>query len=636
MKDGMIESLHNLGRPAKTFTQEDINFGLISYKHEGKPDTQIIFKVSDGISDSPNMILRVAAFELKVFLINNTGLNIAHKTWAFITTANLSCNTNALDKNIDVKYQITDPPRYGSVQKLRSSNRWQSVNHFTSRQIERYKVRYEHSTKKPEVDEFRFRISAGEKEFETEYSFRIAFVSLSVKIVNNAVLLIDQIQESFISEGFLRSVTQPSQTSPENIIYTMVSAPHYGSVFLSSGDLLHQNRLRTSSNFTQEDIAKGRIKYKLHYRTYSEFYDAFEFIVSSKGQTTDIQTFNIRYKPPALDALVRVKDIDVEEGGKHRITEKYLKIETKGIPRLIYNVSSPPTHGFLMVNKGMSSSSPGISVTQFTSDQVYAGLISYQHDGTETTEDSFYFVAFSNDPSVDFQYVGLMNINIILKNDNPPVRILEKVLNVVTNGERIITSKDLMYIDPDVNTPPYKIIFSRRKISNGDFFHIDDRSRPIYSFTQDDINKKTILFHHDGPIYSKAHITVSDGQLSTTGTLEIVASDPFVEVFNNSGIVVPRSGHAKVTNHNLSVETNLNAWGNSVRYQITQGPFHGFMKVQGKGGVKHFTEYDLENNDLEYFHNGDSESRDEFRFKVNIGEIVTDGIFEVKVSDYYF
>src|SRR5262249_57362352 len=51
--------------------------------------------------------------------------------------------------------------------------------------------------------------------------------------------------------------------------------------------------------------------------------------------------------------------------------------------QLTYTVTVGPAHGTLL--KG------GITVTSFTQADINGGLISYQHDGSETTTDSFTF-----------------------------------------------------------------------------------------------------------------------------------------------------------------------------------------------------------------------------------------------------
>lgn len=632
LENGYIQNSQSPGTPIHSFTLEELNQGVISYVHRGDPNTKIALKVSDGIETGEPTILRVAAFDLQVYLVNNTGLSITHGSWSLITPMNLSYTTNAPEQDLEIHLDITGLPRFGAVQRLRSNNRWQNVNQFSSRQLEKEKIRYKHTTREPKEDEFRFRISAGELQFPTEYTFRISFVLITVDVIRNAELLIDRIQESFISEGFLQSETRPDPTPRRNIMYKIIALPLYGSLFLSSGDLTQHKQLEKGSTFSQEDIAKGRIKYKLHRKSYSPLRDSFQFRVTSNGRSSDLHTFSIRHTPPNVDANIVVERLDVQEGSREKITEKYLNIEVREIRNIVYNVTSSPKHGSVNVIDESKILPERINATFFTSQEIKSGSVFYQHDDSETAKDRFHFVALAEDPDVDFQYVGVMHFRIIMINDNHPIRVMEKVLNVVTQSERVVTSNDLLYVDPDLDTQPTQIQYTRRKIPNGDFFHVEDRSEPVYLFTQEDIDRRRIVFHHNGPSYGKAVISVTDGHLSSTGILEIVASEPFIEIVNNSGVIVPRGQEAVISNYNLSVETNMNAWGAAIVFHVTNPPRYGRLVINGNPDTKsQFTEANLQSGNLKYVNKGDPSFRDEFRFQARIGDTTTDGIFEVKV-----
>ncbi|XP_076037801.1 chondroitin sulfate proteoglycan 4-like [Oratosquilla oratoria] len=629
--EGYIENSKMPGKSIHTFTQEDLEAGHITYFHRGNRDAKIALKVSDGIESGSTAFLRVAAFELKVFIVNNTGLFMTHGSAEIIRPMNLSFSTNAPEQDLDIRFNVIGGLRHGAVQRLRGNGRWQTVNQFINKHLEKEKVRYEHTGEdEPEEDEMVFKVSVDETEFPKEYSFRIKFIAVTVEVLKNAELLIDHIQESFISDGFLLSATQPHPTPPQQIHYTLLSLPRYGALFLSSGDLTHHQQLQVDSRFTQRDISKGRIKYKLHRKSYSPLHDTFRFQVEAQGRSSKEQVFHIRHTPPPVNANIVIERIDVMEGRKQKITKKYLKIEAPDIKNLIYNVTSGPEHGVLSVVDETLVAPRRTNTTFFTSKEINNDWVVYEHDDSESSTDEIHFVALPEDPTLDFQYVGVLNIRIVPRNDNKPVRAFEKVLNVVTQSQRVVTSRDLLYIDPDVSTTPDQIQYTTRKIPNGRFYQISDRNRPIYVFTQEDINQRRILFRHEGPSYGKAVISVTDGDLSTTGVLEIVASDPFVEIVNNSGIIVPRSREAVITTGNLSVETNLNARSSSVVYKVLRSPRFGMIQMEAKEAPT-FTEEDLAQGRVRYRNNGDTTIRDDFGFEARVGNTKTEGIFEIKV-----
>ncbi|XP_077512962.1 chondroitin sulfate proteoglycan 4-like [Amblyomma americanum] len=115
-----------------------------------------------------------------------------------------------------------------------------------------------------------------------------------------------------------------------------------------------------------------------------------------------------------------------------------------------------------------------------------------------------------------------------MRNDNPPVRVVDRVFQVVADSERPLTSQDLRYEDAD--SPPSQIQYTRRDIPNGALFHADNMAVQVYRFTQADLDSGKIIFRHSGAPSARAVLWVTDGQYYASGVLEIRASKPFVRV----------------------------------------------------------------------------------------------------------
>ncbi len=73
-------------------------------------------------------------------------------------------------------------------------------------------------------------------------------------------------------------------------------------------------------------------------------------------------------------------------------------------------------------------------------------------------------IANSNFP---FHPLGTFDIKIQLRNDNVPKRVVEKPLNVVANRGRVITTADIMYMDPDVDFDSSDLRYVPGDIPNG-------------------------------------------------------------------------------------------------------------------------------------------------------------------------
>jgi len=117
-------------------------------------------QVSDSIETSPAAFLRISAFPLQLRLVNNTGLILTHRAAAHITPANLTFTSNAEDTDLDIRYELVKSPQFGTVQRLRGGAtdlQWQAVDHFTSHQLARDQIRYQHVSGDPTHDSFKVR-----------------------------------------------------------------------------------------------------------------------------------------------------------------------------------------------------------------------------------------------------------------------------------------------------------------------------------------------------------------------------------------------------------------------------------------------------------------------------------------------
>ena len=93
------------------------------------------------------------------------------------------------------------------------------------------------------------------------------------------------------------------------------------------------------------------------------------------------------------------------------------------------------------------------NTTFFTSDEIESDRVVYNHDDSESRRDTFHFVAMASrgqGRGHDFQYVGVFHIHVILKNDHTPTQVVDKVFQVVENGQRLLTQADLQFIDNDI------------------------------------------------------------------------------------------------------------------------------------------------------------------------------------------
>lgn len=86
---------------------------------------------------------------------------------------------------------------------------------------------------------------------------------------------------------------------------------------------------------------------------------------------------------------------------------------------------------------------------------------------------------------------------ISLTNDNVPIRAVDKVFHVVTNGERLLTGANLLYTDEDIDCTPQDIAYTCKDFSNGGIFSALNPSVPLLQFTQvRKIHVNEIIFYY--------------------------------------------------------------------------------------------------------------------------------------------
>lgn len=134
-----------------------------------------------------------------------------------------------------------------------------------------------------------------------------------------------------------------------------------------------------------------------------------------------------------------------------------------------------------------------------------------------------------------------------------------------------------------------------------------------------DLDDERILFRHLGANFGRIMLWVSDGQYFVSTELKVRASPPFVRVANNSGLIVQRGFSGPVAAANLSVETNLNARGEGIRFRVLEAPARGGILRDGVPTDK-FSEFDLRRGAIEYVNNVSADSdvatKDSMRFSV--------------------
>ena len=235
---GYFELASSSGVRAKItrFTQRDIEAGHMFYVHRGSASHVLILDATDGKDASEMKRLTVVGLPLAVLPVINTGTSIPRGGNVAIGSNMLIFATNAPYLALDVRYQVTEPPFYGELQKLvqyqansdggGSDNRmWTVSSSFTQTQINESRVRYVHDhDATSREDYFLFRVSAvgaGQRaETDVEYHFRLTVVECSVDNAASQPVFVQTVdQDRVIASGELRYVSTIQQHDPTDVIY---------------------------------------------------------------------------------------------------------------------------------------------------------------------------------------------------------------------------------------------------------------------------------------------------------------------------------------------------------------------------------------------------------------------------------
>jgi len=319
-----VSSIHP-AVPITSFTQEDINSGRIWFLHRGSPNGRLALRVSDGIETGATGVLRISAFDIQIFLANNSALTVPTNGSAILRKSNLAFSTNAPDQGTDhfeqfrlgcvetgfsddlliptililthqnyisklycktwekidleISYEVKRSPQYGSIQ-LWKSSRWQNVSSFTSTQLKQDHIRYVHQHGHSNEDDFQFDVSVSEAQFSSpiQYQFRIEFLDPIITEIHNKGLHMTSV-ESVIDTSVIQYATSPYVTKDEDLIFTILQPPLFGTLQTRLCTALEWTDLNAGSTFTQEVVRCNGLRYRLQRRTLSPITDRFIYTV---------------------------------------------------------------------------------------------------------------------------------------------------------------------------------------------------------------------------------------------------------------------------------------------------------------------------------------------------------------------
>lgn len=302
-----------------------------------------------------------------------------------------------------------------------------------------------------------------------------------------------------------------------------------------------------------------------------------------------------------------------------------------------FQVTSLPEHGVIVVGeRNLTKEKPNFS--QFI---VSKYGITYKHDNSESTRDSFEFSVWVNPKGSTAQrpqedkdvVVEHFNITITPINDQPPLLKTKSPGLTVVQGDVVALGPENLKVE-DLDNPPEDIRFSViSKPGNGYLALEGTLNESAVEFTQAQINNRSVFFIHDGSSGSGVfYFSVSDGHHKPIYKLfNLEVTEISISLVNYSRVLLQQGEtSASLTHYNLAAVTN--GKNSTMHYEITKPPAFGKL-LKDNQKITQFTQEDLQTGRLSYHMTSLSSSEDSFEFSVFTSEAnLTANILNVSVT----
>ncbi|XP_055369493.1 chondroitin sulfate proteoglycan 4-like isoform X2 [Betta splendens] len=619
---GHLEHKDYPGRAISLFSLQDLEEGKINFVHTGTSTSRLALRVSDGQRLSNTVVLRILAVALEHKLANNTGVEVNQGEACVITTNHLAVQVNVATQAVEIRYNVTELPRFGELQRLHSSYEWRPTTSFSQKLLEKERIRYLSTYRGLQAhgnvtDQFKCNVRIGSTATE-EVVVPVTVRWLSFKVTRSK-MDVSGAQAAVVTGEDLRVISKGVKLNESQLCFRLLTAPKKGQLLLSD------KLLQSNSTFSQKDITDGLVKYELLQQPLDDARDAFSFQVFSTHAESSSYDFRISIKAESTAMSIINKGLSVPEGGSRVISKDVLFTHTAAEQEVQYSVTRSPRHGQIRRINLSNSTSINDNIVSFTNQDIVEERIMYVHDDSETKQDSFTFQILvyrahkQTDKNEDRHATEhAFNISVQLVNDRRPVRVVDKVFHVARDGQRLMTLDDLRYRDDDSDFEDGWLVYTRRGIPLGELVLAANPSHRLYEFTQRDLEQKKVLFVHRGVSFGRFVLFVSDGKHYVSALMEVMAQDPYLHVENNTGLMVQQGGITTLTSTNLSVFSNLDIRDpREVTFEVFLPPKHGALCFGDEGGteagaVLTFTQWDLAAGRLAYRHDGSHELLDAF------------------------
>lgn len=441
----------------ESFTLDQIiESSSIIYEHdnsETREDTFVI-QLTDGkhsVEKTVPIVVIPVDDETPRMAINN-GLEIEIGETKIVSNKILMA-TDLDSEDKALVYILRYGPAHGLLQRRKLAGSFENLTlgmNFTQDEVDRDLIRYVHLGHEGTRDLIKFDVTDGANALIDRYFYvSVGSVDLVFPDVISKGVSLKEGGKVTLTTDLLS--TSDLNSPDESLVFTITRGPVRG--LLESTD--HPGVAITS--FTQLQLAGNKIYY-VHTSDDEGKMDSFEFQVTD-GRNPVFRTFRISISDvDNKKPVVTVHTLVVSEGTSKLITPFELTVEDRDTPDglLKFTVTQMPIHGQLLFN----NTRPALA---FTKQDLNENLISYRHDGSESSEDSFSFTVTDGshtdfyvfpDTVFETRRPQVMEIQVLAVDNSVPTMAVNKgasTLRTLATGHLgvMITNKVLKVEDRD-------------------------------------------------------------------------------------------------------------------------------------------------------------------------------------------
>ncbi|MEM9351491.1 MAG: cadherin-like domain-containing protein [Planctomycetota bacterium] len=602
--------LFRSGVAATSFTQADVDAGLITYQHDGGETVSdsFTFTVDDGEG-----VVSGGTFSISVYPVNDEQQLVTNSTRSVgqgmtATLGNAFLRTTDVDNTADqIVYTVNAAPANGTLLVDGTPS-----GSFTQQQVDAGMVAYQHDGSATVSDSFSFTVDDGEGvATASTFNITVTGVDFEESLDVNLPLSLGEGAAATIDNTLL-SASDADNTAVQ-LVYTIGSGPTNGAILVDGF---------VAAGFTQADVDAGLVSYQ--HDGGETTGDSFTFSLDDGSGDATVGTFQIGVTPVNDEQTLAVNaGLTVNEGAVSVISNTVLSTTDadNSSDEIVYTVTGAPPGGKVLLS--------GAPATSFTQAHINAGLVTYQNDGGEANSDSF---SFTVDDGAGAVTAGVFTVNITPQNDEQSLSV-NLPLGIAEGGVGTITGALLSATDVD-NTAAELAYSVTSSPSSGAVLL---SGAATTGFTQDDLDNGLVTYQHDGGEATADSFTfsVDDGQGSATAGVFMINVTPINDEQSlalNSPLVIAE-GATGLIDGSLLAAADPDNTATELTYTITGATSNGVLLLSGSTTTV-FTQAELDAGLVSYTHDGGPSTTDQFTFNVDDGAgTATAGAFSIVINN---